>query len=122
MKKTTDTAFSEVAAEVEAKVEETTTPASAPEEAAPDDKIFVYLGPNVGGLIQKGTIYHGKDIDSIPDLALPIEKIPKIRQLIIEDIYIREVQKKLNSDENNAYTIAEKAIIKAAVELDAAKK
>lgn len=113
MKKTTDTVFSEAGAEVQAKVEETVTPAPV-NEVAPDDKIFVYLGPTIGGLIQKGSIYHGKDKESIPELALPLEKIPKIKQLLVEDINIREVQQKLNSAENNAYTIAEKAIVEAA--------
>lgn len=121
MKKTTDTAFSETVETVEnAEVEANATPAAPAVDtdvAAPDDNIYVYLGPTIGGLIQKGSIYHGKNKDDIPDLALAYEKIPKIKQLVVQDINIRSVQQKLNSAENNAYTIAEKAIAEAAKNL-----
>ena len=119
MKKTTETVFTE--SEMQAKIAESVKIGST-EEVAPDDKIFVYLGPTVSGVIQKGSIYHGKNVDDIPDLALPLEKIPKIKRLLVEDVNIREVQQKLNSAENNAYTIAAKEIAEAGAALDAAKK
>ncbi len=116
MKKTTDTVFSEAA-------EEEITATAAPQaETVEEDKIYVYLGPTIGGLIQKGSIYKAKNKDSIAEIALAVEKIPAIKKLVVQDINIRATQAKLNDGSTNAMTNAVKEIQQAAAALDADKK
>lgn len=106
MKKTTELPVEETAIAAET---ETVT-------AVEEEKIFVYLGPTIGGLIQTGTIYKAKSKDDIADIALAVSKIPKIKQLIVQDINIRSTQAKLR-DGNNAVSNAFKEIAAAAAEL-----
>lgn len=108
MKKTTETVS----------IDAVETEAVAAVETVEEDKIFVYLGPTIGGLIQKGSIYKAKDKDSIAEIALAAQKIPAIKKLVVQDINIRATQAKLADGSTNAVTIAVKEIEKAAAALD----
>lgn len=79
-----------------------------------EEHVFVYLGPSKSGLIQAGSIFKAKTKAEIPDIALALEKIPKIAQLIVRDTEIRETQEKLKQG-NNAIANAYKAIAEAEI-------
>lgn len=79
-----------------------------------EEHIFVYLGPSKSGLIQAGSIFKARSKSEIPDIALALEKIPKIAQLIVRDTEIRATQEKLKQG-NNAVANAYKAIAEAQI-------
>ena len=67
------------------------------EKEAPDASFFMYLGPNIPGLIQYGTIYHGTLAEAEAKEAVAIGKYPAIKALLIpgDEIAVRrkEIQK-----------------------------
>ena len=48
-----------------------------------DTQFFVYLGPNIRGVIQKGTIYSGDRATVEEALADAIARYPRIRNLLV---------------------------------------
>lgn len=47
------------------------------------DSVFVYIGPSIRGVIQRGTIYPGTRQEVIAVLDSAIQKYPRIRNLIV---------------------------------------
>ena len=47
------------------------------------DSVFVYIGPSIRGVIQKGTVYSGNRQEVIEALDSAIQKYPRIRSLIV---------------------------------------
>ena len=49
------------------------------------DSFFVYLGPNISGVIQKGSIFPGPREEVEKLLAPAIDKYPRIKSLLASD-------------------------------------
>ncbi len=47
------------------------------------DSVYVYIGPSIRGVIQRGTIYPGTRQEVIEALDSAIQKYPRIRNLIV---------------------------------------
>ncbi len=47
------------------------------------ESVYVYIGPSIKGVIQKGTIYPGSRQEVIAALDRAIQKYPRIRNLIV---------------------------------------
>ena len=47
------------------------------------DSIFVYIGPSIRGVIQKGTVYTGTRADVEAALDMAIGKYPRIKTLLV---------------------------------------
>ena len=47
------------------------------------DSFFVYLGPSIRGVIQKGSIYPGNREEVYEALDSAIQKYPRIRNLLV---------------------------------------
>ncbi|MBR3239152.1 MAG: hypothetical protein IKF99_12010 [Oscillospiraceae bacterium] len=47
------------------------------------ESVYVYIGPSIKGVIQKGTIYPGSRQEVIATLDRAIQKYPRIRNLIV---------------------------------------
>ncbi len=69
--------------------------AAEPEKVTPKKEaakkaasFFVYLGPNIQGVIQKGTIYSAGEVEKLT--ASAIERFPRIKALIVSDETIVE--------------------------------
>ena len=64
-------------------------------KTAVKDGVFIYLGPSIRGVIQKGSIYRGTRESVLSSIAFAIEKYPKIERLIIADSEIVSAKKKI---------------------------
>ena len=69
--------------------------AAEPEKVTPKKEavkkaasFFMYLGPSITGVIQKGTIYSADDVERLT--AAAIERFPRIKALIVSDETIVE--------------------------------
>ena len=71
---------------VKAEEPEKVTPKKEAPKKAPS--FFVYLGPNIQGVIQSGTIYPAADVEKLT--ASAIEQFPRIKALIVSDETIIE--------------------------------
>ena len=60
-------------------------PVTVRQAKANDVKFCVYLGPNIHGVIQEGTIYKGNRKVVESQLSSAIEKYPLIAKLIVTD-------------------------------------
>lgn len=70
------------------------------------DGVFIYIGPSIRGIIQKGSIYRGTRANVLASLAFAIEKYPKIERLIVADTDIVSAKQKITVGGNslsNAY-------------------
>lgn len=47
------------------------------------DSFYVYLGPSIRGVIQKGSIYPGNRQEVVEALDSAIQKYPRIRNLLV---------------------------------------
>lgn len=75
-------------------------------KTAVKDGVFIYLGPSIRGVIQKGSIYRGTRESVLSSLAFAIEKYPKIERLIVADNEIVSAKQKIAVGGNslsNAY-------------------
>lgn len=75
-------------------------------KTAVKDGVFIYLGPSIRGVIQKGSIYRGTRESVLSSLAFAIEKYPKIERLIVADNDIVSARQKIAVGGNslsNAY-------------------
>ena len=64
-------------------------------KTAVKDGVFIYLGPSIRGVIQKGSIYRGTRESVLSSLAFAIEKYPKIERLIVADNEIVSAKQKI---------------------------
>ena len=94
------------------------TPEKAKAEAAPQNKsaVFVYIGPNIRGVITNGSIFTGKKDEIVNTIKARAEvagqgaKMPKIAQLIVADGNISKAKAQLKAG-GNALSEAYKAIL-----------
>ncbi len=68
-------------------------------DAEPSAGFSVYLGPNIPGLIQKGTIYPvGRTAAlELPELAFAISRKPRIAELVVDGLTLPEDRIKVNT-------------------------
>ncbi len=72
------------------------------------DGVFIYIGPSIRGLIQKGSIYRGTRESVLASLEFAIKEHPKIERLIVADNEIVSAKRKIAVGGNslsNAYRV-----------------
>lgn len=55
----------------------------------------MYIGPNITGLIQAGTVYIGDRAHALSEASLAISKIPAIKQLIVTGDELAEARREV---------------------------
>ena len=70
----------------------------------PDDGgFYCYIGPNLAGLIQSGTIYMGTKEEALAAAARAIEKQPLVKTLIVSGAALPEARLKVKKPGNAPY-------------------
>jgi len=64
---------------------------------------YIYIGPNIKGLIQTGTIYRGDRANAHKVAAAAIEKQPKVKTLIVSGDALPEARLKVKVPGNILY-------------------
>ncbi len=64
---------------------------------------YIYIGPNIKGLIQTGTIYRGDRESAYRKAAAAIEKQPKVKTLIVSGDALPEARLKVKVPGNVLY-------------------
>lgn len=64
---------------------------------------YCYIGPNLAGLIQHGTIYRGSRSDALAAAAPAIEKQPLVKTLIVSGDELPEARLKVKKPGNALY-------------------
>ena len=59
------------------------------------DSFFVYIGPNILGVIQTASIYGGSRAEVLQKLSYAIEKYPRIKALLVDGEVLAESQKEV---------------------------
>lgn len=68
----------------EATVEPTeTVPTTAKEPVGHADELFVYIGPNIHGVIQSGMVLDGVREAALASISLAVEKHPLVAALVV---------------------------------------
>lgn len=70
------------------------------------DGVYVYIGPSIRGVIQKGSIYRGTRESVLASLDSALKEYPKIERLIVADTEIVSAKNKISIGGNslsNAY-------------------
>ena len=65
--------------------------------------MYVYIGPNIKGLIQTGSIYRGTREDAYKAAAAAIEKQPLVKTLIVSGDALPEARLKVKVPGNVLY-------------------
>ena len=65
--------------------------------------VYVYIGPNIKGLIQTGSIYRGTREDAYKAAAAAIEKQPLLKTLIVSGDALPEARLKVKVPGNVLY-------------------
>ena len=79
-------------------------PAAIPKTAeANTSGFYIYLGPNIKGLIQTGTIYRGTRRDALRSAAAAIEQEPLVKTLIVSGDALPEARLRVKSPGNALY-------------------
>ena len=79
-------------------------PATAPKAAAVNQSgFYIYIGPNIKGLIQTGSIYRGDREHAHQMAAAAIEKHPKVKSLIVSGDALPEVRLRVKTPGNVLY-------------------
>lgn len=79
-------------------------PSAAPKVAeANKSGFYIYIGPNIKGLIQTGTIYRGDRANALKMAAAAIEKKPKVKTLIVSGDELPEARLKVKTPGNVLY-------------------
>jgi hypothetical protein len=73
----------EVVPVAEPVTDETNTSPKEKEAAGDAGSFCVYLGPNIRGVIQSGTVYSGTKEKALASLSTAVEKYPLIAKLIV---------------------------------------
>ena len=84
--------------------------AKAPAKATEPERVYVYIGPSIRGVIQNATIYHGKRSEVFGQLSGAIGTYPEIETLIVEDTELASAREKIRAG-GNAYSIAYKSLL-----------
>lgn len=64
---------------------------------------YIYIGPNIKGLIQTGTIYRGDRESAHQKAAAAIEKQPKVKTLIVSGDALPKARLKVKTPGNVLY-------------------
>ena len=83
-----------------------------PAETRPEEEVYVYIGPNVQGVAQAGTVIAGTKEAALARIAPLVEKCPEAARLIVRDTALAEARAKLKKGGNaiaSAYEAAAKA-------------
>lgn len=64
---------------------------------------YIYIGPNIKGLIQTGTIYRGDRDNALKMAGAAIEKQPKVKSLIVAGDALPEARLKVKTPGNILY-------------------
>lgn len=70
------------------------------------DKVYVYIGPSIRGLIMSGSIFRGTRRKVVSMLSVVLEKYPKVERLLVPSEELAEARKKIKIEGNslsNAY-------------------
>ena len=70
------------------------------------DGVYVYIGPSIRGVIQKGSIYRGTRESILASLDSALKEYPKIERLIVADTELVSAKNKISIGGNslsNAY-------------------
>ena len=79
-------------------------PAAAPKAAeANTSGFYIYIGPNIKGLIQTGSIYRGTREDAYKAAAAAIEKYPKVMSLIVSGDALPDARLRVKAPGNILY-------------------
>ena len=79
-------------------------PAATPKAAeANTSGFYIYIGPNIKGLIQTGSIYRGDREHAHQMAAAAIEKHPKVKTLIVAGDALPEARLKVKTPGNILY-------------------
>lgn len=73
--------------------------------AAKTSGVFLYLGPTIRGIIQRGSIYRGTREEVVAKLAPAISKYPEIEKLIFADKEVGAAAMKIKSAGNYLNTL-----------------
>lgn len=61
----------------------TSTPKNKVKAGGPPSGFYIYIGPNIAGLIRNGTIYRGDRAHALSEVQKAVEKYPLIKTLLI---------------------------------------
>lgn len=79
-------------------------PVAAPKAAeANTSGFYIYIGPNIKGLIQTGSIFRGNREHAHQMAAAAIEKHPKVKSLIVSGDALPEARLRVKSPGNVLY-------------------
>lgn len=69
---------------------------------------YIYIGPNLKGLLQTGTIFRGSREEALKAAAPAIEKHPTVRTLIVSGDTLPELRRKVRTPGNALYASYQK--------------
>lgn len=87
------------------------------EQAAPPIKdtgeksasgFYFYIGPNLKGLLQTGTLFRGTRAEALKAAAAAIEKHPAVKTLIVSGDALPELRRKVRTPGNALYASYQK--------------
>lgn len=79
-------------------------PAAAPAEAKTNGSgFYIYIGPNIKGLIQTGTIYRGSRAHALRMAAAAVKAQPKVKSLIVAGDELPQARLKVRTPGNILY-------------------
>lgn len=79
-------------------------PTAAPVALANESGFYIYIGPNIKGLIQTGTIYRGDWANALKQAGAAIAKQPLVKTLIVSGDALPEARLKVKTPGNTLYT------------------
>lgn len=69
----------------------------------PPSGFYIYIGPNIRGLLQTGTIFRGDKANAYRVAQKAIEKQPLVKTLIVSGDYLPEARLKVKTPGNALY-------------------
>lgn len=66
-------------------------------EVLSEARIWVYIGPSIRGIVTNGSIHRGARDEVLNELAVGIEKFPKIERFIVADRDLAKARERLRS-------------------------
>ena len=78
-------------------------PAAADRADRGESGFMIYIGPNLPGLLQSGTIYRGDRARALRQAAAAIEKHPLVKTLIVSGDALPEARLKVKTPGNVLY-------------------
>lgn len=79
------------------------TDAAPPIPEGSQSGFYMYIGPNIKGLIQTGTIYRGDQAQALERAAAAIGKHPLVKTLIVSGDALPQARRKVKTPGNALY-------------------